>query len=60
MNCFSARRKARATRCTHCPARLGLPLTRIGAMRPILAGDVGVIAYGRALPVTRRGYDHFS
>jgi thiamine-monophosphate kinase len=40
---------------------LGLPLTRIGAMRPGLAGDVGVIdAYGCALPVHRRGYDHFS
>lgn len=40
---------------------LGLPLTRIGCMRPGHAGEVGVIdAHGGTLPVTRRGYDHFS
>lgn len=40
---------------------LVLPLTRIGCMQTGNAGHVGLIdAHGRELPLTRRGFDHFS
>lgn len=41
--------------------RLSLPLTRIGRMDADAPGQVQLVdGQGRELPVTRRGYDHFS
>ncbi|MBI4754723.1 MAG: thiamine-phosphate kinase [Betaproteobacteria bacterium] len=41
--------------------KLGLPLTRIGAVRSTRAGELRLLdASGRALPFARRGFDHFA
>lgn len=42
-------------------ARLGLPLTRIGSLRPGTAGEIALLdAEGRLMASGRRGYDHFA
>lgn len=41
--------------------RLGLPLARIGSVEAGAAGGLTLLdAHGRAIEITRRGYDHFA
>ena len=42
-------------------ARLGLPLARIGSLRPGPAGELALRdAAGKSMPIPGRGYDHFA